>query len=178
MSEKTSYPSPKRPQLWAASIFVVVFLLPNLWAFVDPYETFPYTSAPMFAHYVGEDTPRYRFRFVAEQGGKETEIRATDLSLDGVEFTRYFFGHVYGSSDPDAPFAVAGEDTPADFEARLSAFFRNVQTVLERRDATQLSGLRLEVVRLDADNYDAEVRLIGHYDATTQRFSRTRGGAS
>lgn len=175
---ESPYPLPKRRHVWAASIFIVAFLLPNLWAFVDPYETFPYTSAPMFAHYVDEDTPRYRFRFVTEGGGEEHELRATDLGLAGVEFTRYFFGHVYGSTDPTTPFAVAGGDTPAEFEARLSAFFRDVQAVLERRDAKQLSGIRLEVVRLDADNRDANVRVVGHYDATTQRFSRTREGAS
>ncbi len=107
MSEKTSYPSPKRWQLWAASVFIVAFLLPNMWAFVDPFETFPYTSAPMFAHYVGEDTPRYRFRFMAESGGEEQEIRATDLGLAGVEFTRYFFGHVYGSTDPTTPYCCS-----------------------------------------------------------------------
>ena len=173
-----SYPLPKRRHVWAASIFIVVFLLPNLWAFVDPYEIFPYTSAPMFAHYVDEATPRYRFRFVTEGGGEEHELRATDLGLAGVEFTRYFFGHVYGSTDPTTPFAVAGEDAPADFEARLSTFFRDVQAVLERQNAKQLSGIRLELVRLDADNRDADVRVVGHYDATTQRFDRTRVGAS
>ena len=173
-----SYPLPKHRHVWAASIFIVAFLLPNLWAFVDPYETFPYTSAPMFAHYVGEDTPRYRFRFVTESGGEEHELRATDLGLAGVEFTRYFFGHVYGSTDPTTPFAIAGEDTPADFEARLSAFFGDVQTVLERQNAKQLSGLRLELVRLDADNRDADVWVVGHYDTTTHRFSRTQGGTS
>lgn len=50
--------------------------------------------------------------------------------------------------------------------------------VLERREDERLSGIRLEVVRLDADNRDEGVRVVGHYDTTTQRFSQPREGAS
>jgi len=164
-----------------AGVFIAAVLLPQLAALVVPYEEFPYTSAPMFAHYVGPDTPRYRFRFVAERGdgSAEREIRATDLGLNGVELSRYFLGSIYGSMDPLSPFGHHGGDTPEAFEARLSTFFRDATTVLERRGGAapgQLSGIRLEVVRLEGGNRDGEVHVVGRYDVASHHFTHTWRG--
>jgi hypothetical protein len=165
-----------------ASLFIAAFLLPNLTAVVRPYESFPYTSAPMFAHYVGPQTPRYRLRMTAEtaDGGRERELRAADLGLNGIDFTRYFFGTVYGSVDPYSPFGNHPGDDRAAFEARVGSFFDRVTTVLRRRDPAaweRLARVRLEAVRLTERNHDGEARLVGHYDVASHRFVH-RGGAS
>jgi hypothetical protein len=163
-----------------AMLFIIVFLAPNLVALVIPYEEFPYTSAPMFAHYVGEETPRYRFHFIAVfvNGQAAQEIYATDLGLNGVGFSRYFLGSMYGSIDPRSPFGHHGEDTEAAFENRLSGFFRRMMTVLARRGypaLPQVSGIRLEVARLNDKNEDAELHMVGRYDVATEWFIRTWG---
>lgn len=174
----------RRSDLWAYA-FGAVFLLPHLWALVAPYEEFPYSSAPMFAHYVSDATPRYRLRFMGEfssgAGAPPTsrEIPPAALGVQGVPFARYFFGHVYGSIDRVSPFGLHGADAPAAFEARLSDFVGRMVAVLRRGGGgavwRDLSGVRLEAVRLTADNGDDAVHVVGRYSPATRRFTRTWG---
>ena len=160
----------------AAAAVITALLLPNLAALVVPYESFPYTSAQMFAHYKGPGTPLYRLRMIAEpaDGRPEREVHAADLGLNGVSFSRTFFGDVYGSIDPYSPFGHHPGDTPRAFEERLGRYFGHVTAVLARRDTAgawgRLAGLRLEAVRLDQAKRDAEVHVVGRYDAATRRF--------
>jgi hypothetical protein len=162
-----------------AALFIVAFLLPNLLGLIVPYEEFPYTSVPMFAHYVGDDTGRYRFRFVVQTGAdrEERELRATELGLGGLEFSRYFFSF-YGSIEPFSPFSHHRGDTREAFEARLSGFFGKVVTELKRRDREawrSLSRIRLEIARLGHTNHDAQSHVVGHYDVASGRFIHTWG---
>ena len=162
-----------------ASGFIVAFLLPTLGGLIVPYEEFPYTSVPMFAHYVGDDTARYRFRFIVRNGAdqQERELRATELGLGGLEFSRYFFS-VYGSIEPFSPFTRHTGDDRESFEARLGEFFHRVSTELKRRDRNvwqELSHIRLEIARLDRKNYDAAIHVVGHYEVASGRFIHTWG---
>ena len=160
----------------AAAAVITAILLPNLAALVVPYESFPYTSAPMFAHYTGPGTQRYRLRIVVEpaDGRPERELHAADLGMRGVSFSRSFFGDVYGSIDPYSPFGHHPGDTPRVFEERLGRYLGRVAAALARRDTTgawgRLAGLRLEAVRLDAAKRDVETHVVGRYDAATRRF--------
>jgi len=162
-----------------AGTFIVLFLLPHVATLVLPYEEYPYTSAPMFAHYVGEDTPLYRIRLVAERAdGSEREIHATDFGLNGVEFTRQFFGAIYGSIDPYSPFGHHGDETRDEFERRLSDFFPRLVTALERRSPgmlEQVPQIRVDVARLDASNREALVHVVGRYSIASRHFTHTWG---
>jgi hypothetical protein len=155
----------------------VAFLLPNVIALFIPYEEFPYTSAPMFAHYVGDNTPVYRFRFIGEFQDERVarEIRAADLNMNGVPFSRYFFGSVYGSIDPLSPFGRYVSTTPAEFEQRLTTFFGSLTTVLKKQSQAEwpLSRIRLEVVRLNRENRDSIIHTVGYYDVASDHFSHT-----
>jgi len=162
-----------------ATVFIGAFLLPTLAGFIVPYEEFPYTSVPMFAHYVGDDTARYRFRFIVQVGDdqQERELRATELGLGGLEFSRYFFS-VYGSIEPFSPFSHHRDDDRATFEERLSEFFGRVATELKRRDQNawhRLSHIRLEIARLNSKSYDSETHVVGHYEVASGRFIHTWG---
>jgi len=172
----------RRPAIGRRAIIVgsavsFAFLLLNLWPLIDPFEDFPLTSAPMFAHYVNTETPRYRFRLTAERaGGEVREIRATDLGLAGVEFSRDFFGSVYGSIDRHSPFAPHGADSPAAFRARLRAFFGDMAHVLRRRNPERwrdLRRIRLAVVRLGERNQDLDAHEVGFYTVDSGRFTHT-----
>jgi hypothetical protein len=165
----------RRADYWVGA-FIALFLAPNLAALVVPYEEFPYTSAPMFAHYASANTPRYHLRFVAEVDGADREVIAPSmLGAPGTPLARLFFGHVYGSIEPSSPFGVRGPDTPAAFEARLSRFFGAVVTVLERRDPTwqRPTHIRLDAVRLTPDNRDETVHTVGYYSVAAGRFTHT-----
>jgi hypothetical protein len=86
-----------------AGAFIVAILAPNLWALIHPYEDWPYSSLPMYAHYVGEDTPRFKFVFVAElEDGREKEVSPYSIGLDYAAM-RFFFKYVYGSVEPGLP---------------------------------------------------------------------------
>lgn len=163
-----------------AAAFITAFLVPNLATLVIPFEQFPFSSAPMFAHYVSDDTPRYRFRFMVEppDGRKTWELLGRDLGMHNVEFGRYFFGSVYGSIDPVSPYGHHGHDTREAFEARLSEFFDKLVSVWERRRSEPFprpAAIRLELALLDRENRNTEIRTVGRYDVATRRFLHTWG---
>ena len=161
-----------------AAIVIAAFLVPNVAAVITPYEEFPYTSAPMFAHYVDKEaTARFALRFIAEMndGRPDAQITPRQLGVAGVPFSRYFFSHVYGSTDPRSPFGYRA-DTPAAFEQRNEVFFERAVSVLRRRNAdrwTHLSRIRLEAFRIGADGNAAEVHVVGHYDVASRQFTHT-----
>jgi hypothetical protein len=170
-----------RSEQWGRRLGVLaslVFLLPHAVTMVHPREEFPLTSAPMFAHYIDQGTPRYRFRFTAEFNDRRPpqEVRGAQLGVPGVEFTRYFFAKVHRSIDPHSPFADHGRDTPAAFEARLTTFFERTAAVLRRRDPVRWRGLqrlRLEVLRLDKGNRAVDVHEVGRYQVSAGKFFHT-----
>jgi len=164
----------------AAAVLIAAVLLPNLAVLVWPYEHFPFSSAPMFAHYVTHESPRYRFRFVAEpaDGGAEWELHARDVGLRNVELHRHFFGFVYGSHDPRSPYGHHPPHDREQFQARVESFLQRFASVAERNAPgarTAFVGIRLELARLDEQNRDGEVRVVGRYDRATERFLHTWG---
>lgn len=160
------------------SLFIIISLTPHVLAIFFPYENWPVTSAPMFAHYVGSKTPRYIFRFVGEKGdGKaEVDIRSRDLKIREWSLMRFFFGKVYGSIDPASPFGFHPQETRDKFEERLSQFFNGlVKRLSETRpeDSAKLKTIRLEVSKLDAQNKPGETHVVGFFDKATGKFTHT-----
>lgn len=161
-----------------AGLVISLFLIPEIAAIALPLENWPFTSAPMFAHYVGPQTPRYYFRFIGEYPERrknERQIRAMKLGLKEWELMRHFFGKVYGSIDPRAPWGHFPNDTRETFEMRLSRFFHGLTVQLERKKkarkyAKGLRSLRLEVVRLDSQDQPVEVHRVGRYFVGEDRF--------
>jgi hypothetical protein len=167
-------PTPKRWRKVVDSVLIAALLLPNAVAVIGPYESFPYSSAPMFAHYVGPGVPRYRFRMILESadGSPGRELPVSSLGLNHADYQRRFFGTVYGSTDPSSPFGHHPDDTPAALEERLGRHFERLAAVLAERDTAggPPRGIRLEVARLGAGDRDAEIHVVGWYDAATHRF--------
>jgi hypothetical protein len=156
--------------------FSLALLAPNLWAIVEPYEDWPYTSLPMYAHYVDRDTPRYKFVFVGERSdGGEQELSAYSVGVDYAAM-RFFFTHVYGSMESGAsPFNRFPGDTRSAFEERLSRFFAAYVRRYQSRFPNQsLRGIRLQVARLQWEgNGIGELRQLGRHDVASGRFSHT-----
>jgi len=166
-----------------AGIVIGLFLIPEITAVVLPLENWPFTCAPMFAHYVGEGTARYRFRFIAEYAKESRpprEISINDIGLRQIKVMRYFFGKVYGSIDPRAPWGHFPNDTQEAFEARLSRFFHGLTLQMKKKKkgkkyAKGLKGIRLEVIRLDIQNRPGEVHTVGRYSVKERRFAHGWG---
>lgn len=157
----------------AVIVFSVAFVAPNLWAIVSPYEDWPYTSLPMYAHYVDQDTPRYRFIFVGEfADGGEEEVTAYSVGVDYAAM-RFFLMYVYGSVETAAsPFNRFPNDDRAAFEDRLSRFFgAYAWRYADRFPERPLRGIRLQVAQLQwPDNDVGEVHEIGRHDVAAGRF--------
>jgi hypothetical protein len=157
-------------------VLSLAFLAPNLWAIVQPYEDWPYTSLPMYAPSVDRDTPRYRFIFLGElSDGPEQEVSTYSVGVDYAAM-RFFFMYVYGSVETGAsPFNRFPDDTRRAFEDRLSRFFAAYTKRYEGRfPARPLKGVRLQGARLRwDDNAIVELHELGRYDVASGRFTHT-----
>ena len=157
-----------------ANVFILAVLLPNLWAVISPYENWPFTCAPMFAHYVDDETPRYRFAFEVQfDDGSKDEVGYYSAGLNW-SVMRFFFKWVYGATPSGGVFALYQNDTREAFENRLSTFFVAFLEALSSRVAPKIPlKLTLRAVRLNGENRDGESHKVGVFDIESQRFHLT-----
>lgn len=136
-----------------------------------PLEDWPLTSAPMFAHPHVRGDPKFRFVFdVRTRKGAVRELRSLDVGLSDTRLMRLFFGHTYGSTDPDYPHGRLGPDTPERFRERQRRFFRAlVGEVERRRRARGVARVELVVERVVRRKVE-ERRLVGAYEVAGDRF--------
>ncbi len=163
---------------WYAGIFMAILFFPLLAALIFDFESWPLTSAPMFAHYVDEKTPLYRFRFTGVFKRSPDRIIQREIRLPSVIgnfwFDFYFFGKVYGSIDEASPFGKHPGETKDAFESRLTRFFRVFLKNFDYFQPLRLSrptGIQLDVVRLDQQMKDQEAHTVGYFDTKTGVFT-------
>ncbi|HEY1099561.1 MAG TPA: hypothetical protein VGF99_11565, partial [Myxococcota bacterium] len=112
--------------LWFV-VAVVVALGPGVAAIVTPFELWPWTNAPMFAH-----SPVTGSRFgvdftVVDEAGRRRPLdalRATGLRLHHLH--RSFLVVAWGANDPAAPFGNFADDTPAARRQRVEQWFAGI----------------------------------------------------
>lgn len=144
----------------------------QLRAMLGPWEDWPFTSAPMFARYHSAERPLYEIAIVEETAeGAEHRLAASDLGLREISFGRFFFGDVYGSTDPRHPAGHHPGDTPERFAARMAAFSERLIAVRERRGAARPRALRYELWRVERGSVTARTP-IGRYLPAQGRFAR------
>ena len=157
-----------------ASIVMVAFLIPNLYVVVKGSENFPFSSCPMFAHYIGDETQMYNFKFIGTFENTE-KVLPPSFGTDGeIMSMRFFFSKVYGSSQTNSPFTIAQNDSKELFEERLTTYFKNYLNSLP--DPT--TGAGLQTIRLEMWHYDEEDSVddkhtIGYYDLSSEKFHHT-----
>jgi hypothetical protein len=156
-------------KLGALSLAVFVLGL-QLRATLGPWEDWPFTSAPMFAFPHAASEPLYEIAIVeVREDLSEHRLRAADLGLRELSFGRYFFGEVYGSTDPRHPAGHHPSDTPARFAQRMGEFSARVASIRERR-GQRLVALRYELVRLDASGTKTSSP-IGRFEVRSRIFA-------
>lgn len=99
----------------------------ELWAVLGPWESWPFTSAPMFARYQARGAPVYYLEWWVLDGGERRLLSPQrGLGLGELPFRRGYFAAYYGSADPRHPGGHFPGDSEASFVARQSEYCRRL----------------------------------------------------
>ena len=104
-----------------------IFLLPNLFVMALGIESFPYTQAPMFGHYIDSETKLYLLKFEGHKDGQTIDL-VDYYGKSELRFIRHFFSKVYGSSEYFTPFSGRVIEDEERFNERLNLFFESFVT--------------------------------------------------
>jgi hypothetical protein len=153
-------------------LVAVALTLANVAAIVAPFEIYPFTSSPMFAHPpVGSGT-RYLVdvRILTLSSG-DYVFPYEAIGFTETHFLRTLLVRGYGSVDADAPYGFVRGDDDAARTRRLQGFFRACVDALRKRNALPggITGIRLS---LRAKDLEAPTREIGTYDLASGEFQR------
>jgi hypothetical protein len=158
---------------WYAACVFLVFLLPNLYAVIKGRESYPFTPAPMFSHYIGDTSKFYDFVFIAEGDSFERVVDpAHPEHKNQLAIKRFFFDRVYGSVEKNSPLWDEENDNKEKLEKRMSNFFR---VYFKHLQHSNIKRIRLEVKEYD-HNYDAlKSHRAGSFLFSTNNFVHTWG---
>ena len=160
-----------------ATVVIVAFLVPNTIAIYRGSENFPFTACPMFAHYIGDHTQIYSFKFIGHQANGAQVILTPQYGADNEMMSRrFFFSKVYGSVDCPSSFGSFCDDTPQDFEERLGEYFAAYLAALPEGSepaADNIQRIDLEVWQYDSADAVVGKHQVGFYDSKTQTFTHT-----
>lgn len=165
-----SRPAWARAWAWTVSL---AFLLPNLWFVFLGRESFPFTSAPMFAHYIGPETPLFYFEFNGvTQEGALLPIAPDKLGRNERLLIRYFFSYVYGSTHPNRVFGLPEGNTPEIFAERMRRFFRAAYGPLQKRwQGPSLTAIQVHLVEIDRARKPIDRRVLGSYSVSDDQYT-------
>lgn len=153
----------KYSKFYAACV-LLVFILPNLYAIIKGRESYPFTPAPMFSHYVGDNSKFYDFEFIAEGDSFERVVNPEHSEhRNQLAIKRFFFDRIYGSVEKNSPLWDEENDSRRKLEKRLSSFFKVYFKHLENSD--------IKVIRLVIKEYDHNYTAIESHQAGSFSFS-------
>lgn len=152
-------------------IFVFSFILsPNIFVAILGLESFPYTCAPMFGHYIDENTSLYILKFEGVDNGRVVNLLEYYDKAE-VRFIRHFFGKVYGSTEPRSPYSSRLTDGKKEFETRMNNFFQNFSMFLSVKHNMHFDKINIQVMKVDQNrNKLSEFSLLGYYDLIQEKY--------
>lgn len=151
-------------------LIVSILLIPNVFVAISGIESFPYTCAPMFSHYIGEKTELYVFEFEGINDGSITEL-SNYYGKTELYFIRHFFSKAYGSIENISPFSNRLSDDRENFSLRMNEFFFNFNEMLKIKHKTSFNRINLNVIRVDKNrNQLALPCTIGFYEIDSQQY--------
>lgn len=156
-------------------MLAAALLIPNLVVIVTGTEDFPFTTAPMFAHYVGPDTELYAFRFEGVNDGVSEPLPIEETNLGVVETQRRLVSWFYRPMTDTSPFrdlSGASDDRKA-FESGMAGFFGPIVDDLQDRRSLSFDEVELYVDIVDSGGTPLESRLVGSYDPATRVYTQT-----
>ncbi|MEL0456418.1 hypothetical protein WJN01_09280 [Flavobacteriaceae bacterium SZ-1-7] len=151
-------------------VVVSLILLPNLFVMVFGIESFPYTCAPMFGHYIDEETNLYLFKFEGINDNTVTDL--TEYYGKPEEFfIRHFFSKVYGSTESISPFTNKLSESPKAFQKRMDEFFNNYSSFLLKEYKLSFERIELKVETTHQDRINHfPAKTIGYFDSHSKSY--------
>lgn len=154
-----------------AACVTAVFIIPNLYTMLKGQESFPFTPAPMFCHYIGENTRFYDFEFVGEGDSVEKVVAPYHAEHENpLAVKRFFFDKIYGSAEAGSPFGYYEQDTREKLQQRLGEF---CAVYFKYLNDPGLKRLRLRVREYDTNYVETASHVIGYFDIASQHFIHT-----
>lgn len=158
-----------------ASCIMVFLLMPNIYAVYRGQESFPYTNAPMFGHYIGDKTYFYAIEFIGDDGLKKRKIYPYSVTpknnFDYADM-RLFFNTTYGSVEEKSPISRFNNDTSEELEKRIesyfSAYFKHLTT-----DSAGIKTVYIIVDQFDDNNKVVSSHVVGNYNVSAKKFTHT-----
>ena len=148
-----------------------IILTPNIFAAIIGLESFPYTSAPMFGHYVGEETKLYLIKLEGIKGEEGIDL-APYYGRPESYFIRYFFSKVYGSRDKITAFNGRLSENPGKFQKRLDEFFTRLIKDVHDKHQLDLQKIYLKAIQVDEDRNPLGTAIVlGYFDAETNQYT-------
>jgi len=157
-------------KIYAACV-ILLFLVPNVYAILNGKESYPFTPAPMFGHYIGDQSAFYDFVFVAiGESGEKKVLPSHPEHKNRLAIKRFFFDRVYGSVEKNSPLWDNEHDSKEEFEQRLSSFF---SAYFKDLDKSGFSSIRLDVKKYNKDYKELTSHTVGSFNLSTQHFTQT-----
>lgn len=155
-----------------AAVVICAFVIPSLYFIIVGRESFPFSQAPMFSHYIGKETNFYDFKYFLVSDTAEQEISPDSYGgyFSKIAISRYFFNNIYGSVEEKSPFGYVKNDNKEKLEKRMTSFF---DAYFKSRFSDSASMIRLEVYNYSRNNEFKGKHIIGHYDIHNHNYTHT-----
>jgi hypothetical protein len=147
-----------------------LLILPNIFVVIMGVESFPYTCAPMFGHYINNNTSLYLFKFEGETNDNKIDL-IDYLGKPESQFMRHFFSKVYGSTSPISPFTNKLSESETQFYQRMNMFFKHYDAFLKSNYNINLDRINIKVVKTNQQREPlSEAECIGYYDCSKKVY--------
>ncbi|OJY99010.1 MAG: hypothetical protein BGP13_23410 [Sphingobacteriales bacterium 40-81] len=155
-----------------AILVISAFVIPSFYYIIIGRESFPFSQAPMFGHYIGKETNFYDFKYFLVKDTSEQEIYPDSYGgfFSKIAIKRYFFNNVYVSVEKISPFGYIKNDNKEMFENRMSRFFT---AYFQSHNQDTTSKIRLDVYNYNRNGEFKQKHTIGYYDITNHNFIHT-----
>jgi hypothetical protein len=175
VSEPSSSPAKRRGRARVLpAILAGALLIPNIFVIALGIEDFPFTTAPMFAHYVGPETELYVFRFEGVADETAEPLPIAEIGREERALMRQFTNWYYRPLTPTSPLRDIAPDsgTPEEFTTRMTEFFGPIADFLRERRAIEYDSIELHVDITDSEGRVIDSRHVGTYDAVARTYTQ------
>lgn len=156
--------------IYPAIVFSIV-LIPNIFVIICRIESFPFTCAPMFGHYINDETDLYLFKFEGENESSKVDL-VDYYGTEEIFFMRHFLSKVYGTTESISPFNNKLSESESDFNLRMNTFFIYYSNFLLEHHKLNFDKINLQVKKVDKNrNSLSGYETIGIYDCGTKTYN-------
>jgi hypothetical protein len=155
-------------------ILAAALLIPNLFVVALGIEDFPFTTAPMFAHYVGPETDLYVFRFEGVADEIAEPLPLDEIGREERPLMRQFMTWYYRPLTATSPLRDISPDsgTPEEFTERMTEFFGPIADFLRERRGIEYDSIELHIDMTDSEGEVVDSRHVGTYDTGARTYTQ------